>query len=152
MIENTLSKAQANELFSREAVLFGLNEGIPEYRVAELFGEQVSAWAEGCMKFKGYLVVGEDYNVRGSGGEGRPMVNYFYRSGFLKIVSEHNYQVTVQRHGASEGGAIVDALWKAREDLLAAQDAEAERKRQERREKRAATRKAKQEAAEKVSA
>lgn len=152
MIENTLNKAQADELFSREAVLFGMKEGVPEYRIAELFGEQVSTWVEGRMKFKGYLVGGEDYNAWGSCGEDRPMVNYFYRSGFHKIVSEHNYQVTVQRHRASEGGAIVDALWKAREDRLAAQDAEAERKRQERREKRAATRKAKQEAAEKVSA
>lgn len=152
MIEKTLNKAQADELFSREAVLLGTDEVVPEYRIAELFGEKVSAWAEGGMKFKGYLVAGEDYSAWGSGHGDPPMLNCFYHSGFRKIVSEHNYQVTVQRHIASEGGAIVDALWKARRDRLAAQDAEAERKRQERREKRAATLKAKQEAAEKVSA
>ena len=152
MIEKTLNKVQTDELFSREAVLFGIEEGVPEYRIAELFGEQVSAWTESCMVYGGHIAAGRDYNICGSGGENRPMLNYFYRSGFLKIVTEHNYQVTVQRHRTSEGGAIVDALWKAREDLLAAQDAEAERKRQERREKRAAARKAKQEAGEKVSA
>lgn len=151
MIESTLNNAQTDELFNLEAVLLEINEGVPEYRIAELFGERISAWTESCMFRGGPIAAGRDYNICGSGGDDRPILRYFYRSGFRKIVNEHNYQVTVQRHRTSEGGAIADALWKARADRLAAQDAEAKRKHQECKEKRAAAKKAKQEAEEKVS-
>lgn len=153
MIEETLNAAQTDALFSREAVLFGpYSEGVPAYRIAELFGEKVSAWAEGCMHYGGYLGSGKDANGYGSCTEDNPMINYFPKTGFQKIVGYHNYRVTVQRHRESAGGAVVDAIWKAREERLAAKDAEEERKHWEKREKRAAARKAKQEAAEKEKA
>lgn len=153
MMKETLNAAQTDALFNREAVLFGPNdEGVPEYRVAELFGERVSAWAESCMKDGGYLQFGKNFCWYGGGEEAKLAINFFYRFGFQKIVGYHNYLITAQRHRESAGGAVVDALWKARSERMAAQDAEEERKRQERREKRAAARKAKQEAAEKTTA
>lgn len=50
---------------------------------------------EEIAKGVAYLVAGEDYNAWGSGHGDPPMLNCFYHSGFRKIVSEHNYQVTV---------------------------------------------------------
>ena len=152
MIEETLNAVQTEALFSREAVLFGpYDEGVPEYRIAELFGERVSTWAEGCMKHGGFLSGGRDWNGYGDCGKDNPMIHYFTKTGFQKIVGYHNYRITVQRHRESAGGAVVDALWKARGERLAALDAEDEQKRREKREKRAANRKAKQEAAEKTT-
>lgn len=153
MIEETLNAAQTDALFNREAVLFGPNnEGVPEYRIAELFGERVSAWAESCMKDGGYLEFGKNFCWYDGGGEDKLDINFFYRVGFQKIVGCHNYLITAKRHRESPGGAVVDALWKAREERLAAQDAEDERKRREKREKRAAARKAKKETEEKGQA
>lgn len=152
-MEETLNAAKTEALFSREAVLFSpSSEGVPEYRVAEIFGQRVSAWAEGCMKDGGYLSWGRDCGGYGSCTEDSPMINYFTRTGFQKVVGYHNYLLTLQRHRESPGGAVVDALWKARGERLAALDAEDERKRREQQEKRAAARRAKQKAAEKTTA
>ena len=39
MIDYTLNRQQADELFDCEAILFGKSNGVPEFRMVELFGE-----------------------------------------------------------------------------------------------------------------
>ena len=140
-ITHTLNKAQADALFAANAVMMGGNDVIFDYKVADLFGSNVCAWAESCMKFEGFIKISNDYGAWGSGS------HYFYKSGFDKLVSQHNYIVALEEYKASPGGKIWDSLWAARSAVLAAQDAEEERKREERKAKRAAARKAKQKAA-----
>ena len=146
-IEYTLSRAQADALFDANAILFGLANGIPEYRIVELFGEWAGAFVEGNILNGGHLISEADWNAWGSCSAERPTIHYLYRTGFLKVVSEHNYRQALAGHRTSGGGRIVDALWQACRERSAAQDAADERKRAERRAKRAATRKTKEESA-----
>ena len=145
MITTTLSKEQAAALFDNEAILFGECNGIPEHRIVELFGEWTGAFIERVLSLDGYLAAGEDWNGAGACSEEEPMIHYFYRAGFYKIVSKHNYRLTVQAHRASEGGRIMDEQWRLRSERIDALDAEEQRKREERKAKREAARKAKQE-------
>lgn len=145
IITNTLNKAQADELFDQEAILFATTNGIPEYRVAELFGKEMAEWVANKAHSTGYMEGGRDWNGAGACSDEEPFITYYYRAGFHKIVSKHNYWLTVKKHKASEGGKIVDTIWKAHHEALEAAEAEEERKREERRAKRAASRKAKQE-------
>ncbi|MBR2310512.1 MAG: hypothetical protein IKA47_08290 [Oscillospiraceae bacterium] len=144
-IKHTLNKAQADALFLENAVAIGGRDVVFDYKAAEIFGDDVCAWAESCMKFEGYINSGKDYGVWGSGS------NYFCKSGFDKLVSQHNHLICLSEYKASDGGKIWDELWAARRAHLAALDAEEDRKREERKAKRAASRKAKQEAAEQAA-
>lgn len=144
-IEHTLNKAQADALFLENAVAISGRDVIYDYKAAELFGADVCAWAESCMKFEGYIDPGKDYNAWGSGS------NYFCKSGFDKLVSQHNYTICLSERKTSEGGRIWDELWAARGARLDALDAEDQRKREERKAKRTGSRKAKQEAAEQAA-
>lgn len=137
-----LSKEQADVIFEREAVMFYSTDAIPDYRVAELFGPEVCRWAEGSMSAEGFLRWNEDWSSWGGNGE-----HHFYRSGFHKIVSHHNYLVSQMRRSESEGGKVWDDLWQARHEALEAAEGEEDRKREERKAKREAARRAKQEAA-----
>ena len=147
-IITTLNKEQATALFDTEAILFGETNGVPEHRVVELFGEWTGAFIEKTLSLDGYLTAGKDWNGEGACSDDEPFIHYFYRSGFYKIVSKHNYRLTVQAHRSSEGGKIMDAQWQARHERIEAAEREEDRKREERRAKRAAARKAKQEAQE----
>lgn len=147
-IKTTLNKEQAAALFDNEAILFGDCNGIPEYRVVELFGEWVGAFIENTLSLDGYLAGGKDWNGAGACSEDEPFIHYFYRSGFYKIVSKHNYRLTVQAHRASEGGRIMDAQWNIRHERMEAAEREEDRKRAERKAKREAARKAKQQTKE----
>lgn len=144
----TLSRQAAEDLFNQEAILFGEMNAIPEFRIVEIFGEWAGAFIEKHIHYNGYLEGGRDYNGWGDCGSERPMLHHLYRHGFFKIVSEHNYRLTLQAHRSSDAGKVVDALWQARHDRMEAADREEERKREERKAKRAAARKAKQEAQE----
>ena len=146
MIEHTLNRQQADELFDREACLFGESNGIPEYRIVELFGEWAAAFIEGNIHHNGYLDGGEDWNGFGGSSAERPILRFLYREGLYKVVSEHNYILALAGHRSSAAGRVVDAQWKRRHEELEAAEAEEERKRQERKVKRAASRKAKEEA------
>ena len=137
-IEYTLSKSQVDMLFEQEAALFGSNDGVPEFRVVELFGEWATTWAEKSMYNDGYLKPGVEWNGWGDCGPERPMIHYFYRAGFRKIASEHNYRLSLSKHNTSAAGNLIDSVWKARSERLAAIDAKDDRKRKERRAKRAA--------------
>lgn len=140
----TLSRQAAEDLFNQEAILFGETNAIPEYRIVEIFGEWAGVFIEKHIYYNGYLELGRDCNAWGDCGAERPMLNHLYRSGFFKIVSEHNYRLTLQAHRTSDAGKVVDALWQARRERMEAAEREEDRKREERKAKRAAARKSKQ--------
>ena len=144
----TLSRQAAEDLFNREAILFGERDAVPEYRIVEIFGEWAGAHFEKNVMHNGYFDDGRDYNGWGDCGAERPMLHHLYRCGFYKIVSEHNYRLTLQAHRSSDAGKVVDGLWQARHERMEAVERKEDRKREERKAKRTATRKAKQEARE----
>lgn len=120
MITEPLNREAAEELFKQEAIVMSGTgaEGIAQYRIVELFGEPAALFMSRCMSYEGYLVGGRDYNATGAASTDRPMLYYFYKAGFMKIVAEHNYLLSLQAHRASEGGSRIDALWKEREAEL----------------------------------
>ena len=135
MITTLLSKEAAEQLFTEEAIIMSGTgaEGIAQYRIVELFGEPAAAFMERNIKAEGYLIGGKDYNATGAATIDRPMIYYLYKAGFYKVVAEHNYLLSLQAHKASEGGAIVNALWRDREERLAAEEAKrAERRKSKR--------------------
>lgn len=117
MITQTLNRAEAEALFQREAVLFG-RDAVPEYRVLELFGEVAANFISRTLKCDGYLKGGTDWNAWGSCEPGRPMIHYYHLSGFLKIVAEHNYILSLELHKGSKGGALSDKMWEEREKAV----------------------------------
>lgn len=142
IIINTLSKQAAADLFAAEAILFGTLDGVPEHRIVELFGEWAGEFIVKHIHYKGYL--DGNYNAWGACNDPEyPFIHYLYRDGFYKIVSEHNYRLTVQAMRANESGKFVAALWDARYAEQEAREEEEERKRQERNEKRKTARAAK---------
>lgn len=131
MLKTTLSKAQAEELFQKEAVFFHGYDAIPEHRVVELFGADAAAYMGRNACYDGCLVGGRDYNGCGACTPDRPFLRYYYKSGFLQFVTEHNYLLSIKQHRSSEGGKIADAVWEARDKRLDEKDAEdAKRRRQ----------------------
>lgn len=101
-----LNKAEATELFEKEAILFGTNDIIPFYRAIELFGEEAIMFFDKNIGRNEYLRNGRDWNIRGEGDNERPMINYLYKAGFFKLVTEHNYQFAIKACGESEGARI----------------------------------------------
>ena len=144
MIEEMLSKAAAVELFEKEAILFGTSDAVPFYRAIELFGEEAARFFDENIRFEGYLEGGIDWNSWGACTDERPMRNYLYKAGFLKLVTEHNYLRVIKTHNESEGGHIFDRYWEERSRKLDEADAEAERKRAEKKAKRAAAKAARE--------
>lgn len=83
---NILNKTQAKELFEKEAILFGENDGIPLYRAIELLGKNAVEFAinKNDPKYKLTLT----YNIflvpiNNS-------VEYLTFSGFLQAVTYNN--------------------------------------------------------------
>lgn len=148
MIQEVLNKAAAVELFEKEAILLGTSDVVPFYRAIELFGEEAAMFFDMTIKFEGYLEGGKDWNAWGACTDERPMTNYLYKAGFLKLVTEHNYLRVIKAHNESEGGRIFDRYWEERSRRIEEAEAEEERKRAERKAKRAAA-KAAREAAKK---
>lgn len=144
MIDKVLNKAEAVELFEKEAILFGTSDVIPFCRAIELFGEDAAAFFSENIKLEGYLKGGEDWNAWGACTEKRPITNYLYRAGYLKWVTEDNYQIVIKAHSESEGGRIFDRYWEERNHRIKERDAEEERKRAERRAKRVAAKAARE--------
>lgn len=134
-ITYAMNQMQADNLFAAEAVFMHSADVIPEYRVIELFGDDMARWLDSCCRYEGYMRGGRDYNFVGDCHE---MIRYFYREGFYKIVSKANGARMLQSHQNSEAGKLADEVMEERTQKLARQDAENERKRQERRAKRAA--------------
>lgn len=143
-IEHTLNRVQADTLFDNEAILFGNTNGIPEYRIVELFGEWAAAFIERNIHYNGYLNGGEDWNGWGDCSAEKPMLHFLYRAGLYKVVSEHNYILMLAGHRSSAAGRVVDAQWQRRHKEQEAAEAEKARKREERRAKRAAAQRQKE--------
>lgn len=144
MINEVLNKAAAVELFEKESILFGTSDAVPFYRAIELFGEEAAAFFDENIKWEGYLKGGEDWNAWGACTDKRPIMNYLYKAGFLKLVTEHNYQLVIKAHSESEGGHIFDRYWEERSRRIEEAEAEEERKRAERKAKRAAAKAARE--------
>lgn len=143
IITNTLNKAAAADLFKKESMLFGTQDGVTEQRIIELFGEWAGEFIVKNIHYKGYL--DGDYNAWGNCSDPEyTMLHYLYQSGFNKIVSEHNYRLADQARRNSESGRFVNFLWQARYAEQEAREAEEERQRQERKAKRNAARTAKE--------
>lgn len=122
-ITYTMNRMQADHLFAAEAVFMYSADVIPEYRVIELFGNDMAAWLDSCCRHEGYMRGGRDYNCC---GDCPGMIHYFYREGFYKIVSKSNGARILQAHQNSE--ALVDKVWEKRVQELRRQDAENESK------------------------
>ncbi len=140
MIAEVLNKAEAIKIFEEEAILIGRMDVVPFYRAVELFGEEAAEFLVRCVGLKGYMESGIDWNGMGECGDERPFTQYLFQSGFLKLVTEHNYLHVVKSHRKSEGGHILDRYSEERSCKIAEQEAEEERKRAERKAKRAAAR------------
>ena len=141
-IEYAMNKAQADEVFAANAVAISGRDVIFDYKIWELFGSEICAWAESCMHSQGYLDWGKECNSWGECG-----LHYFYKSGFDKLVSWHNYHCCFAEYKASEGGAVWDRLWQDRNEAIEAAEREEALKKDQRKAKRDAARKEKQEAA-----
>lgn len=113
-----LSRQAAIDLFEKEAALFDSTNGIPEYRVMELFGEWAISYFENNRGWKRIFECGEDWNTWGSGNRKRPFIHFLYRQGFFKIVSEHNYRLSFAAHRESEAGKIIDILHQKQDEQL----------------------------------
>lgn len=137
-ITNMLSREEAVELFEKEAILMGTSNTVPFFRAIELFGEEAAEFFSESIGYDGYLKIGDDWNLWGACTERKPATRYLYKAGFLKLVTEHNYFLTIKAHEESEGGHIFDRYWEERSRKIDEADAEEERKRAERKAKRAA--------------
>ena len=141
-ITKTLNKAEATELFEKEAILIGHDNAIPFYRAVELFGEWAAEFIDRCMEEHSYLDFGRDYSGWGL-SEGRPYTEYFYKPGFMKLGCEYNDLQIVKVYEESESGQLIDkytAECSRRRDV---REVEEERKKAEHKAKRAAARAAK---------
>ena len=136
VIDRTLSRQAAEALFEEEAILFGESNAVPEFRIVEIFGEWAGTFIEKHTHYKGYFEGGRDYNGWGDCSHERPMLNYLYRRGFLKIVSEHNYRLSLRAHRSSAAGEVVDRIWRIRQEAMDAADREAAQNKSERKAKR----------------
>lgn len=143
MLDYALNRQQADTVFTENAVMMGERDVIYDYRVAEIFGADVCAWAESCMGLERFLSPGSDWSSWNCG-----KCNYFTRAGFYKLVSQHNYMICCAESANSNGEQIWRTLWQARSERLDALDREEERKRAECKAKREAARRAKQAAQE----
>lgn len=144
IIEKMLNKTETNELFENEAILLCGQNAIPYYRVVELFGEMAAVFIESNQKYNGYLAGGLDYNSCGACTEERPMLSYLLKPGFLKVVSEHNYFIALQKHKESNGGQLIDKYFEERYRQMEEQEEADRKKAEERKAKRAAARAKKQ--------
>lgn len=101
MITVTMNHEEAVALFHRECVLFD-RDGVPEWKVIELFGQTAADFLARTFRQDSYMKGGADWNAWGSCEPGRPMRYYYYLPGFLKLVAEHNYVITLAKHSQRE--------------------------------------------------
>lgn len=107
--------------------------------MVELFGEPAALFIDICTHYED-MKRGTDYSRSGSFASDDPVLDYFYFTGFLKVVSDHNHRLQVISHRQSEGGKVWDIVLEERFKKIDAEDAknqaELEAKRQKRRKKK----------------
>lgn len=118
----TINKVEAMEIFDKEAILISGDDVLPFHRAIDIFGEMAAAFIDENMKHEGYLKGGADWNAMGACSESRPIFYYFHRAGFLKLVTEYNYLLSVKEYKNSEGGRIFDRYMEERSKRLDAED------------------------------
>lgn len=155
MIETTLNCQQAEALFAKESfpvwtVSHMVANVVPMYRIIELFGVEVGQWIEQNIglhpetRKPGCLSSNTPFSID---PVTREAMYYTTADGFFSIVAEHNLRTATRQARERESGRQWAAIWEARCKRLDAADAEEERKI-----KRAAARKAKQEAQQSANA
>ena len=88
-----MNAAQVRALFEREAVLLGSRDGVPLYRVVELFGKRAAAFVEAT---RGDTRIGNTYGI---GDFQLPYVTY---CGFVQAASYANVEeIGRDRHRVS---------------------------------------------------
>lgn len=84
----TLNKMQVTELFEKEAVFFGVNDGVPVHRATELFGEKAAKFGIGEWSkdwSNGFSIAGND-------------VQYLTFKGFQKAAGYANAETLCKNH------------------------------------------------------
>lgn len=94
-----LNSNQVKELFEQEAVLIGGRDGVPLYRVRELFGDRAAGFAAG-----GDSNYGGDHSLFGVGDFQLPYVTY---TGFQRAASFANVENIRDTVGESAGWEMV---------------------------------------------
>lgn len=69
MINRLLKKEEAEALFEKEAVMMVDRNGVPYYRVIDLFGEQAARFIARHQSHDGWLQAGRDWNGFGECSE-----------------------------------------------------------------------------------
>lgn len=80
-INYAMNQMQAEKLFADEAVFMYSTDAVPEYRVIELFGDDMARWLDSCCVHGGYMKSGRDYNY---GGDYNSMIRFFIKRGSAK--------------------------------------------------------------------
>lgn len=117
-MNKTMNKSEAMEIFEKEAILLGSEDVLPFYKAIDIFGEMAAAFIERNMGHGKYLSGGVDYNALGACTESRPIMYYFYKTGFLKLVIEYNYLLSIQDYKNSKGGSILNKYMEQRSKQL----------------------------------
>ena len=117
-MNKTINKTEAMEIFEKEAILLGSEDVLPFYKAIDIFGEMAAAFINDNMGYEKYLKGGVDYNALGACSESRPIMYYFYKAGFLKLVIEYNYLLSIQEYKNSKGGSIFDKYMEQRSKQL----------------------------------
>ncbi len=86
-----LNSKQVDQLFQQNAVLFGSRDGVPEYRVTELFGEAAANFSIRLNRNGG------NHSVYGTGDYGVP---YFTYNGFQVAATYTNIQEVKMQESA----------------------------------------------------
>lgn len=106
MIKEMLSRTEAERIFLQECILLSGKDAITERRAVELFGARAQQFIKEGVK-SGELRGGADYNAVGDCTPESPLIRYFTRDGFYKIVSNNNYLILAGSQGATHGPVIV---------------------------------------------
>ena len=122
MINRLLKKEEAEALFEKEAVMMVDRNGVPYYRVIDLFGEQAARFIVRHQSPDGWLQTGRDCSAFGECSAERPLINYLHKSGFIKVVSEHNYLLLCKEQQNSDGQKLFDRCFE--EDFKYLDDSE----------------------------
>lgn len=117
-MDNTINKTDAMEIFAKESIFLGGEDVLPFYKAIDIFGEMAAVFIDDNMGCEKSLKGGVDYNALGACSESRPVMYYFYKSGFLKLVSEHNYLLSIEDYQSNKGGNIFDKYIEQRRNRL----------------------------------
>ena len=120
MIQKTLSKTAANDLFWENAVLLNGREYVPDYRIHELFGNKAARF---------FANRGESNKFNGSTFASvktldNKKMTLFDETSFLEFVEYNNYQVVCKERELSQNALSWDLIDETKRAEIARIDAE----------------------------